>query len=373
MREREREREKERERKRERDRERERERERETKTERQRERRRERRRQRDWGRQKDRETWHGSERKKSLHVAIVCLWVRLPSTWSFDVQWVFFVFERHWPTSVCSCGQPSRKLLNRRQKKIKKKEKLKEKRRKLSWNVAAVTRKRGAENYFIWGLSGEELSKLNILSQSKAQCWFRKRKTELKIIEKTKICIPAMLKPYSASSFCLPNKNRVGVAHGDGTNLEVVYIYNGTESSRVTITFFGQLSWRSWAPRRCCACACETVHDSDWFDSSDSDWTWFHYDQRALRTWFHSDHADDDGADVGDVLVAVFFFFSSWIFEALGGIFRSWRRNFLWRSTAVGLLCDYGSRLLDRVRWWPPHMVSPEIVSNMKRWTVWWR
>ena len=61
------------------------------------------------------------------------------------------------------------------------------------------------------------------LSQSKAQCWFRKRKTELKIIEKTKICIPAMLKPYSASSFCLPNKNRVGVAHGDGTNLEVVY------------------------------------------------------------------------------------------------------------------------------------------------------
>ena len=64
---------------------------------------------------------------------------------------------------------------------------------------------------------------LNISSQSKAQCWFRKRKTELKIIEKTKICIPAMLKPYSASSFCLPNKNRVGVAHGDGTNLEVVY------------------------------------------------------------------------------------------------------------------------------------------------------
>ena len=42
-------------------------------------------------------------------------------------------------------------------------------------------------------------------------------------MEKTKICIPAMLKPYSASSFCLPNKNRVGVAHGDGTNLEVVY------------------------------------------------------------------------------------------------------------------------------------------------------
>ena len=82
-------------------------------------------------------------------------------------------------------------------------------------------------------LSGEELSKLNISSQikaqcwfkpNKAQCWFRKRKTELKIIEKTKICIPAMLMAYSASSFCLPNKNRVGVAHGDGTNLEVVYI-----------------------------------------------------------------------------------------------------------------------------------------------------
>ena len=36
-------------------------------------------------------------------------------------------------------------------------------------------------------------------------------------------------------------------------------------------------------------------------------------------------------------------------------------------------LCDDGSRLLDRVRWWPPHMVSPEIVSNMKRWTVRWR
>ena len=35
-----------------------------------------------------------------------------------------------------------------------------------------------------------------------------------------------MLKPYSASSFCLPNKNRVGVAHGDGTNLEVVYKKN---------------------------------------------------------------------------------------------------------------------------------------------------
>ena len=73
------------------------------------------------------------------------------------------------------------------------------------------------------GWSGEELSKLNISSQSKAQCWFRKRKTELKVIEKTKTCIPAMLKPYSASSFCLPNKNRVGVARGDGTNLEVVY------------------------------------------------------------------------------------------------------------------------------------------------------
>ena len=84
-------------------------------------------------------------------------------------------------------------------------------------------RKRGAENYFSWGLSGEELSKLSISSQSKAQCCFRKRKTELKTIEETKICTPAMLRTYSASSFCLPNKNRVGVAHGDGTNLEVVY------------------------------------------------------------------------------------------------------------------------------------------------------
>ena len=59
--------------------------------------------------------------------------------------------------------------------------------------------------------------------QSSVLVSFRKRKTELKNIEKTKNCIPAMLKPYSASSFCLPNKNRVGVAHGDGTNLEVVY------------------------------------------------------------------------------------------------------------------------------------------------------
>ena len=40
------------------------------------------------------------------------------------------------------------------------------------------------------------------------------------------------------------------------------------------------------------ALALETVHDSDWFDSSDSDWTWFHHDQCALRTWFHSDHVD---------------------------------------------------------------------------------
>ena len=38
-----------------------------------------------------------------------------------------------------------------------------------------------------------------------------------------------MLKPHSASSFCLPNKNRVGVAHGDGTNLEVVYYQEGEE------------------------------------------------------------------------------------------------------------------------------------------------
>ena len=202
------------------ERERERERERDRDRDRERDTERERQRQRDRGRpEKDGETWHGSERKKSLHVAIVCLWVRLPNTWSFDVQWVFFVFERHWPTSVCSCEQ----LVKQEAENKNKIKKLKEKRRKLSWNVAVVTRKRGAGNYFIWGLSGEDLSKLNILSQSKAQCWFRKRKTELKIIEKTKICIPAMLKPYSASSFCLPNKNRVGVAHGDGTNLEVVH------------------------------------------------------------------------------------------------------------------------------------------------------
>ena len=60
----------------------------------------------------------------------------------------------------------------------------------------AATRKQGAENYFIWGLSGEELSKINISSQSKAQGWLRKWKTELKIIEKTKICTPAMLTEF---------------------------------------------------------------------------------------------------------------------------------------------------------------------------------
>ena len=124
------------------------------------------------------------------------------------------------------------KEIDKQEAEIKKKKKLKEKLRKLSWSVAAVTRKQRAENYFIWGLSGEEFSKLNISSQSKAQCWFRKRKTEPKIIEKTKICIPAMLKPYSASSFCLPNKNRVGVARGDGTNLEVVYIVREVLSVR---------------------------------------------------------------------------------------------------------------------------------------------
>ena len=75
------------------------------------------------------------------------------------------------------------KEIDKQEAEIKKK-KLKEKLRKLSWSVAAVTRKRGAENYFIWGLSGEEFSKLTISSQSKAQCWFRKRKTELKIILK---------------------------------------------------------------------------------------------------------------------------------------------------------------------------------------------
>ena len=60
-------------------------------------------------------------------------------------------------------------------------------------------------------------------AKAKVSVGFGSKKTELKVIEKTKICIPGMLKPYSASSFCLPNKNRVGVAPGDGTNLEVVY------------------------------------------------------------------------------------------------------------------------------------------------------
>ena len=117
--------------------------------------------------------------------------------------------------------------------------------------------------------------------------------------------------------------------------------------------------------------AAETVHDSDWFDSSDSDWTRFHCDQRPLRTWFHSDQMTVATLEI--YAWPSSFFLQSSIFEALGSIIGSWRRNFLWRSTAVGLLCDYGSRLLDRVRWWPPHMVSLEIVSNMKRWTVWWR
>ena len=164
-------------------------------------------------------------KEKSSHVAIVCVWVKLPNTRSFCfcmTHWVSFVYKRHWPSYVCSCEQPfGRKLINRRQTF---KKKLKEKRSELAWSVTVVTRKRGAKIYFIWGLSGEELSKLNISSQSKAQCGFRTRKTDRqKVIEKTKICIPAMLKPCSASSFCLPNKNRVGVARGDGTNLEVVY------------------------------------------------------------------------------------------------------------------------------------------------------
>ena len=97
---------------------------------------------------------------------------------------------------------------------------------------------------------GEGLSKLNISSQSKVQCWFRKRKTELKIIEETKICIPAMLKPYSASSFCLPNKNRVGVAHGDGTNLEVVYSWTCCTTAMTCqgprIHLSGPATWK-WA------------------------------------------------------------------------------------------------------------------------------
>ena len=70
-----------------------------------------------------------------------------------------------------------------------------------------------------------------------------------------------------------------------------------------------------------------------------------------------------------------FFSFFSFLldFGGSGRRFPWLMEKSFWRSTAVGLLCDDGSRLLDRVRWWPPHMVSPEIVSNMKRWTVRWR
>ena len=103
------------------------------------------------------------------------------------------------------------------------KKKMKGEAQKACMKCGSRHKKARSRKLFHLRVEGEELSKLNISSQSQPQCWFRKRKTELKIIEKTKICIPAMLKPYSASSFCLPNKNRVGVAHGDGTNLEVVY------------------------------------------------------------------------------------------------------------------------------------------------------
>ena len=51
--------------------------------------------------------------------------------------------------------------------------------------------------------------------------------------------------------------------------------HNGTESSRVTITFGHALVTIMTARR--VAAAAETVHDSDWFDSSDSDWTRFHW------------------------------------------------------------------------------------------------
>ena len=67
---------------------------------------------------------------------------------------------------------------------------------------------------------------------------------------KTKICTPAMLKPYSASSFCLPNKNRVGVAHGDGTNLEVVY--TSKLSKQTHLYFYVAMS-------RCCYASPEIV------------------------------------------------------------------------------------------------------------------
>ena len=181
-------------------------------------------------RQRQRQTDRQTERpgmvvkeKKSSHVAIVCE-SKITKHMKFWCSMSIFCFRAALAYLGLQLRATFQKEIDKEEAEIKKNEKKwKENLRKLSWSVAAVTRKRGAENYFIWG---EELSKLNISSQSKAQCWFRKQKTELKIVEKTKICISAMLKPYSASSFCLPNKNRVGVAHGDGTNLEVVCTYD---------------------------------------------------------------------------------------------------------------------------------------------------
>ena len=56
-----------------------------------------------------------------------------------------------------------------------------------------------------------------------------------------------------ASSFCLPNKNRVGVAHGDGTNLEVVYTVERLSDERSLLG--NRLLWaRLSAPHsQCCA------------------------------------------------------------------------------------------------------------------------
>ena len=71
-----------------------------------------------------------------------------------------------------------------------------------------------------------------------------------------------MLKPYSASSFFLPNKNRVGVARGDGTNLEVVYIVR---------------EWLLWEVER------ERERE-----------------RRLWRHWYHAEIASDQGYDYLD-------------------------------------------------------------------------
>ena len=230
-RERERERETDRQTDRQTEREAERERERERQTDRQTDRQTETERDRDRDRARDRDSETETDRKTGRPGVVVkekkartSWWfarIKLPNTWSLDVQWVFFVFERH-----PHCEQPfRRKLINRRQE-LKKKIKKKNSRRSAeSFHEVWQPSQESEEPKTIsdWGLSGEELSKLKFQAKAKLSVGFESEKTELKIIEKTKICIPVMLKPYSASSFCLPNKNRVGVAHGDGTNLEVVY------------------------------------------------------------------------------------------------------------------------------------------------------